>query len=212
MRTIIIKKTLYTFDELSKEAKQQAIDTRIQELNEDSHEEYFKSIINTKLDELNILTGFTIETSDVWYDLSYCQGSGVSFTTNTPIDMEQVLDYYSKQHVTNAKEVEGIKKDSNYQYVKENFEFTMVRIDSYYTHEYTVACDYTDESYEATDKQEELAEKISKIVNEVKNIICRKIYDELDTEYMYMISNEAIEELLELENNEYTQDGIEWCH
>ena len=210
MRTIIIKKTLYTFDELSKEAKQQAIDTRIQELNEDSHEEYFKSIINTKLDELNIEAGFTIDTSDVWYDLSYCQGSGVSFTTNTPIDMEQVLDYYSKQHVTNAKEVEGIKKDSNYQYVKENFEFTMVRIAYNYAHEYTVTCNYSDESYEATDKQEELAEKISKIVNEVKNIICRKIYDELDTEYMYMISDEAIEEFFLLNGVEFTADGIEW--
>lgn len=212
MRTIIIKKTLYTFDELSKEAKQQAIDTRIQELNEDSHEEYFESIIKTILDELNEKIGFTIETSDVWYDLSCCQGSGVSFTTNTPIDMEQVLDYYSKQHVTNAKEVEGIKKDINYQYVKENFEFTMVRIDYRYAHEYTVDCDYTDESYESTDKQEELAEKISKIVNEVKNIICRKIYDELDTEYMYMISDEAIEEFFLLDGAEFTEDGIEWCH
>lgn len=212
MRTIIIKKTLYTFDELSKEAKQQAIDTRIQELNEDSHEEYFESIIKTILDELNEKIGFTIETSDVWYDLSCCQGSGVSFTTNTPIDMEQVLDYYSKQHVTNAKEVEGIKKDINYQYVKENFEFTMVRIDYRYAHEYTVDCDYTDESYESTDKQEELAEKISKIVNEVKNIICRKIYDELDTEYMYMISDEAIEKFFLLDGAEFTEDGIEWCH
>lgn len=210
MRTIIIKKTLYKFNELSKEAQTQAIEARRQEIEQFNNEEYFESIIETILDELNEKIGFTIETSDVWYDLSYCQGSGVSFTTNTPIDMEQVLDYYSKQHVTNAKEVEGIKKDSNYQYVKENFEFTMVRIDSYYTHEYTVACDYTDESYEATDKQEELAEKISKIIDEVKNNICREIYDELDEAYMHMISDESIEELLELDDYEYTQDGIEW--
>lgn len=210
MRTIIIKKTLYKFNELSKEAQAQAIEARRQEIEQFNNEEYFESIIETILDELNEKIGFTIETSDVWYDLSYCQGSGVSFTTNTPIDMEQVLDYYSKQHVTNAKEVEGIKKDSNYQYVKENFEFTMVRIDSYYTHEYTVTCDYTDESYEATDKQEELAEKISKIIDEVKNNICREIYDELDEAYMHMISDESIEELLELDDYEYTQDGIEW--
>lgn len=210
MRTITIKKTLYTFNELSEKAQAVAVEQAREEIEEDSHEEYFESIIKTKLDELNEKTGFTIATSDVWYDLSHCQGSGVSFTTNTPIDIEQVLDYYSKQHVTNAKEVEGIKKDSNYQYVKENFEFTMVRIAYNYTHEYTVDCDYTDESYESTDKQEELAEKISKIVNEVKNIICRKIYDELDTEYMYMISDEAIEEFFLLNGVEFTADGIEW--
>lgn len=203
---------MYVNNELSKEAQAQAIEARRQEIEQFNNEEYFESIIETILDELNEKIGFTIETSDVWYDLSCCQGSGVSFTTNTPIDIEQALNFYRKQHVTNAKEVEGIKKDSNYQYVKENFEFTMVRIDYYYAHEYTVACDYTDESYESTDKQEELAEKISKIVNEVKNIICRKIYDELDEAYMHRISDESIEELLELENNEYTQDGIEWCH
>lgn len=213
MRTIIIKKTLYKFNELSEEAKKQAINIRRQEIEDNSLEEYFESIIETKLDELNEKTGFTIDTSNVWYDLSYCQGSGVSFTTNTPIDIEQVLDYYSEQHYTQAKEVEKIKDDINYNYVKENFEFTMTRNIAMYTHEYTVSCSYIDESYDYTDntdKQEELAEKVSKIIDEVKNNICREIYDELDEAYMHMISDESIEELLELDDYEYTQDGIEW--
>lgn len=210
MREVIIKKTLYTFDELTEEAKQQAIETRRQEIEEDSHEEYFNSIIDVILDEWNYLTGFNIKTSDVYYRLSYSQGDGASFTTDTPIDIEQALNFYSKQHLTQAEVIEKIKKDSNYQYVKENFEFTIIRIAYNYVHEYTVECSYTDESYECTDEQEALAEKISKIINEVKNTVCREIYDELDGAYNYMVSDESIEEILELENNEYTQDGMEW--
>lgn len=210
MREIIIKKTLYTFDELTDEAKQRAIETRRQEIESDSNEEYFQSIIETKLDELNMETGFTIDTSDVWYSLNYSQGDGVSFTTNTPIDIEQVLDYYSKQHYKQAEEVEKIKKDRNYKYVRNNFEFTMIRNTARYTHEYTVNCRYIDESYDYTDEQEKLAEKISNIIDEVKNNICRKIYDELDEAYNCMTNDESIEEILELENNEYTQDGMEW--
>lgn len=210
MREVIIKKILYTYDELSEEAKQQAIETRRQEIAQDNHEEYFKSIIEIKLDEFNIETGFTIDTSDVWYDLGHCQGDGVSFTTNIPIDIEQALDYYSEQHYKQAEEVEKIKQDSNYQYVKNNFEFTMIRNTARYTHEYTVNCRYIDESYDYTDEQEELAEKVSNIIDEVKNTICRGIYDELDDSYDYIMSDEAIEESLELDGNEYTADGIEW--
>lgn len=119
----------------------------------------------------------------------------------------------SKQHYKQAEEVEKIKKDINYKYVKENFEFTMIRNTAMYMHEYTVNCSYIDEAYDYTDntdKQEELAEKVSKIIDEVKNNICREIYDELDEAYMHMISDESIEELLELDDYEYTQDGIEW--
>lgn len=215
MRTITIKKTLYTFNELSEKAQAVAVEQAREEIEEDSHEEYFESIIKTKLDELNEKTGFTIATSDVWYDLSHCQGSGVSFTTNTAIDIEQALDYYSTQHYINTKEVEKIKDDINYNYVKENFEFTMVRIAYNYAHEYTVNCSYIDETYDYTDntdKQEELAEKVSKIIDEVKNNICREIYDELDEAYDYMISDEAIEESLELNGYEYTEDGLEWYY
>lgn len=213
MRTIVIKKTLYKFNELSEEAKKQAINIRRQEIEDNSHEEYFESIIETILDELNEKAGFTIDVSDVWYDLSYCQGSGVSFTTNTPIDIEQTLNFYSEQHYKQAEEVKEIKNDINYNYVKENFEFTMIRNTAMYTHEYTVSCSYIDETYDYTDntdKQEELAEKVSKIIDEVKNNICREIYDELDEAYMHMISDESIEESLELDGYEYTQDGIEW--
>lgn len=210
MREIIIKKTLYTFDELSEEARQNAIEERREEMYQLSHEDYFKSIIETMLDELNLETGFTIDTSDVWYDLSHCQGSGVSFTTDTPIDIEQVFTYYIEQHPTQAKGIEKLKQDSNYEYVKNNFEFTMIRHSYHDAHEYTVNCRYIDETYDYTDKQEELAEKVSHIVDEVKNNICKTLYYELDDSYDYIMSDEAIEEALELEDNEYTENGMIW--
>lgn len=209
MRNIVIKKTLYTFNELSEEAKNQAIETRRQDIVEDDNTYYFQDVIDNMLDNWNDLTGITVNVDDVCYSLSYCQGDGVSFISRY-IDIEKVLNFYSKQGTKQAKVVEKIRKDKNYKYVKDNFEFTIRRIDSMYTHENTVGCYYTDTTYESTDGQDELAEQIAQIINEVKNYVCRDIYNELDEAYNYLLSDEYIKELLEMENNEYTADGIEW--
>lgn len=209
MRNIVIKKTLYTFNELSEEAKNQAIETRRQDIVEDDNTYYFQDVIANMLDNWNDLTGITVNVDDVCYSLSYCQGDGVSFVSRY-IDIEKVLDFYSKQGTKQAKASEKIRKDTNYQYVKDSFEFTIRRIDSMYTHENTVGCYYTDTTYEYTDGQWELAEQIAQIINEVKNYVCRDIYNELDEAYNYLLSDEYIKELLEMENNEYTADGIEW--
>ena len=210
MRTITIKKTLYTFSELSEEAKNQAVSERRQEIEKDYYiyEDYFKDTVATVLETWND-TGIEVDVNDVSYSISYSQGDGVSFVSQG-IDIEQALKFYSKQGDKQEKVVEKIRKDKNYKYVKENFEFTIRRIDTMYTHEYTVDCYFTDTTYEYTDGQWELAERISKIINQIKNDICEHIYHELLETDLYINSDEFITELLESEDNEYTSDGIEY--
>lgn len=213
MRTIIIKKTLYKFNELSKEAQAQAIEIKRQNIleNYDDYEFYFKETIDDTLERWHD-AGINIDIADIAYNISYSQGDGVSFTTDTPINIEKALDKFIKEYPKYAKTVEDIKNNKNYQDVNLDYEFTIKRNSYQYTHEKTVHCDFTDISWEYTDGVWELADKIRQIIDKLKDDICGDIYHELMELDQYITSDENIIELLELNDYEYTQDGIEWCH
>lgn len=213
MRNITIHKTLYTFNELSKEAKQQAIETKRQEIEEDYdyYKFYFTDTIENALNRWNNI-GIEIDIKDIAYNISYSQGDGVSFTTDTPIDIDKALAFYKKEYPKYAKTVEEIKNNKHYQDIKLDYEFTIKRIDYYYTHENTVHCDVTDTTWEYADGIWEVADKIRQIIDELKDDICGNIYYELREVDEYIRSDENIIELLELNDVEFTEDGIEWCH
>ncbi len=203
MRTITIEKKLYKFNELSEKAKKQAMETRL-ELENEVIGEYFKDVIADML--TNNDTGIEIDINDVWYSVSYSQGDGVSFVSND-INMEKALEFFGKQSPKHAQYVEKVKNNKNYQDVKLDYEFYIRRINSHYTHANTVDCDFNDTSGEWVEGVWQLAEIISNIINEVKNILCGEIYNELMDTDRYMSSEEYLTELLESENNEYTSDG-----
>ena len=114
MRTIIIKKTLYKFNELSKEAQAQAIETRRQEIveNYNYYEFYFTDTIENALKRWNNI-GIEIDIKDVAYNISYSQGDGVSFTTDTPINIDKALAFFTKEYPNYAKTVEEIKNNKH---------------------------------------------------------------------------------------------------
>lgn len=213
MRTIIIKKTLYTFDELAEKAKQQAIETKRQEIaeNYNYYEFYFTDTIENTLEKWND-TGIEIDIADIAYNISYRQGDGVSFTTDTPINIDKALDFFKKEYPKYAKTVKEIKNNKHYQDIKLDYEFTIKRNSYQYTHENTVHCDFTDTTWEYADGVWELADKIRQIIDKLKDGICGNIYHELMEVDQYITSDENITELLELDGAEFTEDGIEWCH
>lgn len=211
MREVIIKKTLYTFDELTEEAKQQAIETKKQEIAEDYpyYEYYFTETIDTTLEKWND-TGIDIDIEDVSYSVSYSQGDGVSFTTDTPINVEKALEFFKKEYPKYTKIIEDITNNKHYKDVTLDYEFTIKRNNYHYSHENTVHCDFTDISWNYTDGVWELADKIRQIIDKLKDDICNDIYHELMKVDQYITSDENIIELLEFENNEYTANGVEW--
>ncbi len=211
MREIIIKKTLYTFAELTDEARHQAIETKRQEIAEDYdyYEFYFTETIDTTLEKWND-TGIEVDIADIAYSISYRQGDGVSFTTDTPINIDKALDFCKKEYPKYEKIIEDIKNNKNYKDIRLDYEFTIKRNNYQYSHENTVHCDYIDITWNYTDGIWELADKIRQIIDKLKDDICNDIYHELMDIDQYITSDEHITELLESDNIEYTADGIEW--
>lgn len=211
MKEVTLKKTLYTFDELTEEAKQQAIETKRQEIAEDYnyYEFYFTETIDTTLEKWND-TGIDIDTSDVSYSVSYSQGDGVSFTTDTAIDIEKALDFCKKEYPKYEKIIEDIKNNKNYKDILLDYEFTIKRNNYQYSHENTVHCDYIDITWEYTDGIWELADKIRQIIDKLKDDICNDIYHELMNIDQYITSDENIIAMLESDTIEFTACGNAW--
>lgn len=211
MREVTIKKKLYTFNELNENGQYQAIETKRQDILEDYYyyEFYFKETIENTLEKWND-TGIDIDIEDVSYSVSYSQGDGVSFTTDTPINVEKALEFFKKEYPKYAKIVEDIKNNKNYQDIKLDYEFTIKRNNYHYSHENTVHCDFIDITWEYTDGVWELADKIRQIIDKLKDDICNDIYHELMDIDQYITSDEHITELLKSDNTEYTADGIIW--
>ena len=211
MKEVTLKKTLYTFDELTEEAKQQAIETKRQEIAEDYnyYEFYFTETIDTTLEKWND-TGIDIDTSDVSYSVSYSQGDGVSFTTDTAIDIEKALDFCKKEYPKYEKIIEDIKNNKNYKDILLDYEFTIKRNNYQYSHENTVHCDYIDITWEYTDGIWELADKIRQIIDKLKDDICNDIYHELMDIDQYITSDENIIAMLESDTIEFTACGNAW--
>lgn len=213
MRNITKHYTLYTINELSKEAKQQAIEAKRQKIagDYDYYEFYFTDTIGSMIEKWED-TGIEINISDVLYSVSYSQGDGVSFITDTPINIDKALDFFKKEYPKYAKTVEEIKNNKHYQDIKLDYEFTIKRNDYCYTHENTVHCDFTDTTWEYAEGVGQVADKIRQIIDKLKDDICGDIYYKLMEVDQYIRSDENIIELLELDDAEFTEDGIEWCH
>lgn len=211
MREVIIKKILYTFDELSEDGKHQAIETKRQDILENYYDYvfYYTETIENTLEKWND-TGIDIDIEDVAYSVGYSQGDGVSFTTDTPINIDKALNFYKKEYPKYEKIIEDIKNNKHYKDIKLDYEFTVKRNNYHYTHENTVYCKYIDITWKYTDGIWELADKIRQIIDKLKDDICNDIYHELMDIDQYITSDEHITELLESDNIEFTADGIEW--
>ena len=132
-------------------------------------------------------TGFTITPDDITFNLNDVRGAGLSFTSEY-IDIETALTFYSTIGEKQEKEVKKIKSSKNYQYILDNYIFTITRDNYYDTDNTTVSCEYWD-NYGTTWNDTnyiETAEKLNTIVNKIKDMIC---------EYMLMQVRKTDEEI-----------------
>lgn len=138
-------------------------------------------------------TGIIIKPEDITFNLEEVRGAGLSFTTNY-IEIETVLNFYSLVGKQQKKEAEEIKNNKYYPYIEENYIFTISRDNDYDTDKTSVSCEYwdtkgktwTDTSYT------KVAERISIIINIVKNYICDYMLQEVrktDEEIPYIMED-----------------------
>lgn len=122
MRTI--KTNLYTFDELSKEAKEKAIKDQQASLN-DMIEDWLSDYLKEDLEEMLEKLGIDGNIKDLFYSLSYSQGDGLCFTGNFTWENWQVSIthrgnyYYSSSANIDIYEIDTPLTDDNYNQILE---------------------------------------------------------------------------------------------
>lgn len=125
-------------------------------------------------------TGIIIKPDDITFNLNEVRGAGLSFITEY-INIDTVLESYKRIGTKQAEEAEEIKNNKYYHYIEENYIFTITRDNYYDTDKTSVSCEYWDGncSLIINTEREEIAEKIGKIINIVKNYICDYILHEV---------------------------------
>lgn len=183
MRTITTN--VFTFDELTAEAKETAIENN-RYFNVD-YDDWASLVIDELTARLNKI-GFT--DAEISYRGFWSQGDGASFVTGW-IDIEKVLKHYEMYE--------------QYARVLEFVEARIIRVDHRYAHENTVTCDLHD--YTESDELCELAQSLEDFIIDKAREEMHEIYRHLAAEYDHLTSDESVSESLRCNDMEFTEDG-----
>ena len=204
MRTVTLEPVnIYTFDELSDEAKEMARDW----YRSVSDSDYVNDCIEEQLTQ-EIYETFLCLVDDfkLSFSLSNCQGDGVSFTATLPVYNEKTKSLYEK--------IFGDKMTRNIKRVLPFLKIKFVRNGrNYYCHKYTVDTETSYNSgYEcvSTSRVDSVADDIESIINDWRCSVCDELesygYDIIE----YINSDEYIDEEIISNKYEFTKDGKIW--
>ena len=201
MRTITKTINLYQYSELSEKAKEKVL-SDLHNINTDY--DWYDFIFDDFMEKCENL-GITVKYSDIEFSGFWSQGDGACFTTNF-IDIRKII--------------EVLKIEFRNDFLKNLFidyfdTYKIIKLSNYYSHEYTVAVHYEDEfnynhggSYKRiADYLESKGEEIENKLESLKNQLCSKLYSDLQEEYEYLTSEEAIIETIEANEYEFTEEG-----
>jgi hypothetical protein len=185
MRTIRTK--IYLFDELSKEAQNNAIEN-FRNINVDFCE-WFDADFEGFKEDLNEL-GFI--NAEISFSGFYSQGDGACF--DAKIDASKFAE------TINEKRIAKLIKNG---YISE-FEISKTSYANHYSHEKTRFVDFDSTGYKNIDEiLQSLCEKIEVIRLEKS----KEIYKSLEQQYDYLQSDEAVKETIIANDYEFTKDG-----
>lgn len=188
------KAKIYTFDELSEKAKEFA---RMHYGDTCLDYEWWCGVYYDFIDDCKKY-GLGVNYDDINFSGFCSQGDGASFTCDN-IDIEKFIKY------------SGIKiRYGLPPIVISNTELTITRTDNMYYHENTVSSNYQYcyTGYHHIDAYlENIAEKLQDKLEDLKNTLCLKLYDELEGEYDWLLSDEHIDEELREYDFEFYENG-----
>ncbi len=144
------------------------------------------------------LENFGFENVEIWFSGFSSQGDGASFTFDN-LDLEKFLKTYEIVPEKFKKLI----------IAKRWFSIICYRYSSIrYVHENSVSVDHAIDFDET--KYENSYELIVDFVNWLeieKNVICKEIYKDLEKEYNYQCSDEAIKEEFAVNGREFVENG-----
>lgn len=186
--------TAFEFHELSGKAKQQAMETVGQWQASDAWYEFTIEEFKTRLQEM----GFTdpvISFSGFW-----SQGDGASFTSGW-CNLSKLFD--------NIDLPERVKRHRRF--YEELLAVRIVRTSHHYSHENTCQLEIHSNGYRWSSR---LHKRISNDISELDDAIerlrrglCHEIYASLEQEYEYLVSEECISEVCEINNYRFDENG-----
>jgi hypothetical protein len=190
MRTIRTK--VYTFDELSDEAKQVAI----QEMrnSKEIHLDWFNDDAKEQINEAGFYGDVQLQ-----YSLSYCQGDGLSFSCNR-IEERVLLPFFAG--------ILGAGKEKTAKVIMDNCSFVNTGNDGHYCYASKRDIDYTFESYKNDYKN--INQVVAKVLEEIENLyvdLCKDLENKGYKEIEYQYSDEAIIEDIQANDYEFLKSG-----
>lgn len=195
-----IRTKVYKFEELSKEAKQKAIDDN-RDINTDY--EWYDSVYED-LKELCKTIGIDVDLKQTYFTGFYTQSSGSSFVAY--IDVKKCL-----QSIKDEKYKEYAPQDKLQFYtVSDN----MIRL-AYLCYcrietsnrESSVKIDFSSDTYGNHPNIDAVITEIENFLEDVASTINHWFFNQLQTEYDYQSSDESIKETITANEYEFTQDG-----
>lgn len=194
----IAETKVFTFDELSQEAKEVAIEKQRQWQYE--YGEYLHFFQDT-CEEHIMRAGFN--GIKLQYSLSYCQGDGLSFSAESYDNLEQIyLDILGKGKEKTAK----ILADNTTFQAKGNdgrYCFASKSDIDMYLENWNSAINVTD-----TDNIDEVIEVALSRVEDIYMELCKELEDMGYAEIEYQNSDEVIIENIKANDYEFTEDGL----
>jgi len=183
-----INQTIYTFDELSEQAKNFALNDLRYTSVEDN--DWYSNLLDPWKDELT-KAGFT--NAEIRFSGFGSQGDGASFTSG--INLEKFISKMSK--------------DLTVKYTKDKdlFFAKCVNIPSRYVHENTCRIEVVVNEDDLWTDDMSLLEKE---INAARFSFCKNIYKSLESSYDDLTSDKAVKELIELAGHEFTKSGEIW--
>lgn len=138
---------------------------------------YYKVLVKASQDWVS-KTGFVITPENISFNLhDKSRGLGLSFTSGC-IYLDNALDFYSTVGEQEKEEVQEITNKKEYTYIRNRYTYSITRDNAYNVDKHTVSCEYYDLTGQGKKDTEIsiLAERINKIINKIKNMICDSLY------------------------------------
>ena len=181
---------LYTFDELSTQAKEKAI-TSFQE--DDSYLDYdwYQDTVDDFKTILELIGYYNIE---CYFSGFWSQGDGACFAAKFGREkrcLQKVKSYCTEKEILDI--VEQIQSEIP---LHEEYE---IKHSGHYCHEYCTNVYYLGDN----EKAEQLNERFLELSRQLMRILYRKLKDQ----YYYLNSDEAIIEYIKANDYEFTEDG-----
>lgn len=178
---------VYEFSELSKEAKEHALE-KLRDINV-NYQDWHDFTLDEWKENLNKMGFYDVK---IYYSGFWSQGDGACFIGN--LDLETYL--------------ENIKRKTKFKKLIELKDYINISITHNHRYYFSTSTNINIEFYDEETKEiSDLLADLEEILKNHREELGNQIYKDLEESYIYLTSDEAVIETIEANDYEFTSDG-----